>query len=218
MRSAVVPRIVTPTETTGFVIGDLLITNQLALKTKPVKIKSHPCKHFCFCHILARSDYRRTRFGKFYNRMIGIDLGTTNSLCAIFHEGQPKLIPNAHGKLLTPSIVGVLESGEVVVGEAARELRITQPDRCASRFKRHMGSDEKIQLGPHTFTAPQLSSLVLKSLRHDAEQFLGVPVVDAVITVPAYFNDLQRRATRLAGELAGLNVRRIVNEPTAQPL
>ncbi len=150
--------------------------------------------------------------------IVGIDLGTTNSLCAIFRDGQPVLIPNAHGEFLTPSIVGILDDDQVLVGAAARELRVTRPERCQSTFKRHMGSDRKLKIGDKTFTAVDLSSLVLRSLKVDAEAFLGRRVKEAVITVPAYFNDLQRKATRRAGELAGLRVRRIINEPTAAAL
>lgn len=150
--------------------------------------------------------------------IVGIDLGTTNSLCAVFRNGAPELIPNALGQTLTPSVVGVTADGAVVVGEAARELRVTQPQRCASCFKRLMGSAEKVRLDGREFTAPELSSLVLRSLKEDAEKFLGAPVTEAVVSVPAYFNDQQRKATKLAGKLAGLKVRRIVNEPTAAAL
>ncbi|MFN9414596.1 MAG: Hsp70 family protein [Pirellula sp.] len=150
--------------------------------------------------------------------IVGIDLGTTNSLCAIFQDGKPQLIPNAHGGFLTPSVVAILQDGSVLIGDAAKEMRVTQPDRCASRFKRLMGSEEKIEIAGKQFTAPQLSSLVLRSLKTDAEHFFGETVDEAVITVPAYFNDNQRRATKLAGEMAGFQVRRIVNEPTAAAL
>jgi molecular chaperone HscC len=150
--------------------------------------------------------------------IVGIDLGTTNSLCAVFQDGKPQLIPNAHGGFLTPSVVAILQDGSVLIGDAAKEMRVTQPDRCASRFKRLMGSEEKIEIAGKQFTAPQLSSLVLRSLKTDAEHFLGETVDEAVITVPAYFNDNQRRATKLAGEMAGFQVRRIVNEPTAAAL
>lgn len=150
--------------------------------------------------------------------IVGIDLGTTNSLCAVFLSDRPRLVPNALGKMLTPSVVGVLEDGQVLVGEAARELRVTQPQRCASCFKRLMGSDARVELAGRAFTAPELSSLVLKTLKADAEKFLGEEVTEAVITVPAYFNDTQRKATKVAGELAGLKVRRIINEPTAAAL
>lgn len=149
---------------------------------------------------------------------IGLDLGTTNSLCAIFVDGKPKLIPNSHGRFLTPSMVGVLQSGEIVVGETAKELQITHPKRVASRFKRSMGTNHSFALADRSFTPQELSSLILKSLVADAESHLNRPVKEAVITVPAYFNDAQRKATHLAGELAGLRVRRIINEPTAAAL
>ena len=150
--------------------------------------------------------------------IIGIDLGTTNSLCAIFEDGKPKLIPNAHGSVLTPSVVGILDDGQVIVGDAAKELRVTKPGRCASCFKRWMGTDQKIKLGQREFNSTELSSLVLRSLKADAEKYLGQPVHEAVITVPAYFNENQRKATKNAGEMVGLKVRRIVNEPTAAAL
>jgi molecular chaperone HscC len=149
---------------------------------------------------------------------VGIDLGTTNSLCAVFQEDKPILIPNSHGEFLTPSVVGHLQDGQILVGAAARELRVTQPDRCVSCFKRWMGTDRQIQLGDKTFSPIELSSFVLKSLKQDAEHFLGCEITDVVITVPAYFNDHQRNATKHAGRLAGLNVNRILNEPTAAAL
>ncbi len=152
------------------------------------------------------------------SHIIGIDLGTTNSLCGVFLAGEPRLIPNSLGSLLTPSVVGILDDGQLLVGDAARELRVTRPDACASCFKRLMGSDEKVPLLGRSFSAPELSSLVLRSLKGDAEKFLGEEVTEAVITVPAYFNDNQRKATKIAGELAGLKVRRILNEPTAAAL
>lgn len=150
--------------------------------------------------------------------IIGIDLGTTNSLSAVFQTERPVLIPSAHGRYLTPSVVARLEDGQILVGDAAKELRVTKPHLCASRFKRLMGTQEAIQLGNQSFTAPELSSFVLRSLKSDAEKFLSKPISKAVITVPAYFNDLQRRATRFAGELAGLEVVRVINEPTAAAL
>ncbi len=149
---------------------------------------------------------------------VGIDLGTTNSLCAVFRDGEPELIPGAHGRFLTPSCVGLLESGEIVVGEAALELSVTHPERCAAWFKRAMGTDKRFDLAGKPFTAQELSSLVLRSLLADAETHLGSKVEKAVITVPAYFNDHQRQATRIAAELAGLSAQRIVNEPTAAAL
>jgi molecular chaperone HscC len=150
--------------------------------------------------------------------IVGIDLGTTNSLCAVFRDGQPELIPNAHGEFLTPSVIGLMENNQLLVGASARELRVTQPDRCASCFKRWMGTDRKTQLGKRSFSAVELSSLVLRSLKDDAEAFLQTSVSQAVITVPAYFNDNQRKATKVAGEMAGFKVRRIINEPTAAAL
>ncbi|MEZ6057214.1 MAG: molecular chaperone HscC [Planctomycetaceae bacterium] len=150
--------------------------------------------------------------------IVGIDLGTTNSLCALFEGGEPRLIPNAHGEVLTPSVVGMLDDGSLLVGSPAKELRVTRPERCASAFKRWMGTPRKVKVGDKEFTAPELSSLVLKSLKEDAEAYLKGPVDEAVITVPAYFNDNQRKATKLAAELAGLKARRIINEPTAAAL
>lgn len=150
--------------------------------------------------------------------ILGIDLGTTHSLCAVFRAGKAELIPNAFGHLLTPSVVGVLEDGQVIVGRAALELGVTQPELVTRAFKRVMGSEAAIELGSRTLSPPELSSLVLRSLKADAEQHLGCEVREAVITVPAYFNDHQRQATKVAGELAGLAVRRILNEPTAAAL
>lgn len=150
--------------------------------------------------------------------IVGIDLGTTNSLCAVFVEGEPRLIKNAHGSFLTPSVVGVMEDEQVVVGAPAREYRVTHPESCCFAFKRHMGTDRKLKLGKKEFSSTELSSLVLRSLKEDAESELGQEIKQAVITVPAYFNDAQRKATKKAGEIAGLRVRRIINEPTAAAL
>ncbi|MFK8112882.1 MAG: Hsp70 family protein [Rubripirellula sp.] len=149
---------------------------------------------------------------------IGIDLGTTHSLVSVFRDGQPELIRNAHDSTMTPSVVGVLPNGEVLVGQAAKELRVTDPESCTWCFKRYMGQDRRFKLGSKEFTPHELSSLVLRSLRIDASEAIGREVTDAVITVPAYFNDHARQATRLAGEMAGLNVRRMINEPTAAAL
>jgi len=150
--------------------------------------------------------------------IIGIDLGTTNSLVAIFEDGRPRLIRNVYGQVLTPSVVAVVDDGTVVVGDPARDYGVTHPDRCSWGFKRWMGADRRVKLGGRTFTPAELSSLVLRALREDAEKHVGRPVTAAVVTVPAYFNDHQRKATRLAGQLAGLDVRRIINEPTAAAL
>lgn len=147
--------------------------------------------------------------------MIGIDLGTTNSLAACFRNGRAEIIPNRLGEHLTPSVVSVDEEGTVYVGKTARERGALHPVETASVFKRSMGTDREYVLGGKTFRAEELSSLVLRSLKEDAEAYLGEPVTEAIISVPAYFNDLQRKATKRAGELAGLRVSRIINEPTA---
>ena len=147
--------------------------------------------------------------------LIGIDLGTTNSLVACFRNGKAEIIPNRLGKNLTPSVVSVDSKGTVYVGRSAKERAMLHPLESASVFKRSMGTDREYQLGDWKLRAEELSSLVLRSLKEDAESYLGEPVTDAIISVPAYFNDLQRKATKRAGELAGLNVVRIINEPTA---
>jgi len=148
-------------------------------------------------------------------RIVGIDLGTTYSAVGYLTDQGPQLIVNALGDLLTPSAVGIDEDGQVLVGRAAKKLQVTHPDRCASVFKRYMGTDWTIELPGRRFTPEELSSLVLKSLKQDAEACLGEPVDRAVITVPAYFNEHQRKATLRAGKIAGLAVERILNEPTA---
>ena len=147
--------------------------------------------------------------------LIGIDLGTTNSLVACFRNGKAEMIPNRLGETLTPSVVSVDGKGTVYVGRSAKERAMLHPLESASVFKRSMGTDREYQLGDWKLRAEELSSLVLRSLKEDAEAYLGEPVTDAIISVPAYFNDLQRKATKRAGELAGLNVVRIINEPTA---
>ena len=150
--------------------------------------------------------------------IVGIDLGTTNSLVAAWQDGAATLIPNSLGEVLTPSCVSLDEDGSVLVGRAARERLQTHPDRSAAVFKRYMGSNKTLRLGHREFRAEELSSLVLRSLKADAEAKLGVAVTEAVITVPAYFSDAQRKATRLAGQMAGLQVDRLLNEPTAAAL
>lgn len=150
--------------------------------------------------------------------IIGIDLGTTNSLVSIWKDGKSIIIPNALGHILTPSCVSVDDNGDMLVGVAARDRLITFPDSTAAAFKRFMGTQKQIKLGKKKFRAEELSALVLKSLKADAEAHLGEIVTEAVITVPAYFNDTQRKSTRLAGELAGLKVERLLNEPTAAAL
>jgi len=147
--------------------------------------------------------------------IIGIDLGTTNSLVTCFKDGEPIVIPNVFGEYLTPSVVSVDENGEVFVGNIARERLLTHPQLTVSVFKRSIGSKKQYQLGQKTFTPEELSAVIIGKLKEDAEEFLGEKIEEAIISVPAYFNDTQRRATKTAGELAGLKVERIVNEPTA---
>ena len=147
--------------------------------------------------------------------IVGIDLGTSNSAIAVWQDGKPVLIPNSLGHSLTPSAVSVDKDGAVLVGLPARERLITHPQSTSVAFKRYMGADRMVRLGGHNYAPHDLSALVLRSLKSDAEAFLGEPVTEAVITVPAYFNDKQRKATRKAGELAGLRVERLLNEPTA---
>lgn len=146
---------------------------------------------------------------------IGIDLGTSNSLTAYWTEDGPSLIPNAFGHVLTPSIVSVDENNEVLVGQIAKERLITHPALTVSAFKRYMGTDKMYQLGNLTLSPEDLSSFILRSLKSDAENFLGEEIEEAVISVPAYFNDAQRKATIRAANLAGLNVERLISEPTA---
>lgn len=150
--------------------------------------------------------------------IIGIDLGTTNSLVSVWRDGQSHIIPNALGENLTPSCVSIDEDGSVLVGRAAQERLQTHPNRSAALFKRYMGSEKKIRLAGKEFRPEELSSMVLRSLKADAENFLGEAVEEAIITVPAYFSDAQRKATRVAGQLAGLKVERLLNEPTAAAL
>lgn len=149
------------------------------------------------------------------NLAIGIDLGTTNSLIAVWDEGGAKLIPNKFGEYLTPSIISIDDNKNILVGKPAKSRRISHPDKTAALFKRSMGSNMSWKLGEETFNAPELSSLILRSLKEDAEEYLHQPIKDVVISVPAYFSDEQRKHTRLAAELAGLNAVRLINEPTA---
>ena len=148
-------------------------------------------------------------------KTIGIDLGTTNSLVAYWTDNGPSIIPNVLGSNLTPSVVSVDENGEIYVGQIAKERMITHPQLTASIFKRYMGTEKVFNLGKNSFTPEELSSFVIRSLKSDAEAFFGVEVNEAVISVPAYFNDAQRKATKRAAELAGLKVERLISEPTA---
>ena len=147
--------------------------------------------------------------------LLGIDLGTTNSLIAVWQDGQARLIANALGEVLTPSVVSVDEDGSVLVGKAAKARLTTHPERTVGAFKRFMGSDKRFELGEHRFSPEELSALVLGALKQDAEAYLGGSVSEAVISVPAYFSDEQRKRTVFAAELAGLKVQRLINEPTA---
>jgi molecular chaperone DnaK len=151
-------------------------------------------------------------------RAVGIDLGTTNSVVAVLEGGEPTVIANAEGARTTPSVVAFAKNGEVLVGEVAKRQAVTNVDRTIRSVKRHMGTDWKTQIDDKSFTPQQISAFVLQKLKRDAEAYLGETVTDAVITVPAYFNDAQRQATKEAGEIAGLKVSRIVNEPTAAAL
>ncbi|MEV5882489.1 molecular chaperone DnaK [Streptomyces sp. NPDC052020] len=151
-------------------------------------------------------------------RAVGIDLGTTNSVVSVLEGGEPTVITNAEGARTTPSVVAFAKNGEVLVGEVAKRQAVTNVDRTIRSVKRHMGTDWKINLDGKDFNPQQISAFVLQKLKRDAEAYLGEKVTDAVITVPAYFNDAERQATKEAGEIAGLNVLRIVNEPTAAAL
>ncbi len=151
--------------------------------------------------------------------IVGIDLGTTNSLCCIYRDGKPEVIPNGFGEYLTPSCVGLDDDGEqILVGKIAKDRLISHPDLTIASFKRYMGTDVKVELGKKEFTAPELSSFVIRQLITDAEAFLGEKVEEAVVSVPAYFDDNGRNATKLAGQLAGVKVERIINEPSAAAL
>src|SRR6187397_2284813 len=151
-------------------------------------------------------------------RAVGIDLGTTNSVVSVLEGGEPTVIANAEGSRTTPSVVAFAKNGEVLVGEVAKRQAVTNVDRTIRSVKRHMGTDWDVKIDDKSFTPQQISAFVLQKLKRDAEAYLGEPVTDAVITVPAYFSDAQRQATKEAGEIAGLNVSRIDNEPTAAAL
>ena len=152
------------------------------------------------------------------SKIIGIDLGTTNSCVAVIEGGEPVVIANAEGARTTPSVVGFTKTGERLVGQVAKRQAITNPDRTISSIKRKMGTNEKVTIDGKAYTPQEISAMILAKLKADAEAYLGEPVTEAVITVPAYFNDSQRQATKDAGTIAGLNVKRIINEPTAASL
>ena len=152
------------------------------------------------------------------SKIIGIDLGTTNSCVAVIEGGEPVVIANAEGARTTPSVVGFAKNGDRLVGQVAKRQAITNPENTISSIKRHMGTSYKVHAGDKDYTPEEISAMILAKLKADAEAFLGEPVTEAVITVPAYFNDSQRQATKNAGTIAGLNVKRIINEPTAAAL
>jgi molecular chaperone DnaK len=151
-------------------------------------------------------------------RAVGIDLGTTNSVVSVLEGGEPRVIENAEGSRTTPSIVAFAKNGEVLVGEVAKRQAVTNPDRTIRSVKREMGTSWTVDIEAKKYTPQEISARVLMKLKRDAEAYLGETIADAVITVPAYFNDAQRQATKEAGEIAGFNVLRIINEPTAAAL
>ena len=151
-------------------------------------------------------------------KVIGIDLGTTNSCVAVMEGGEPVVIPNAEGARVTPSVVAFSKTGERLIGQVAKRQAITNPERTISSIKRDMGSDRRIKIDDNEYTPQEISAMILMKLKQDAEAYLGETITQAVITVPAYFSDSQRQATKDAGRIAGLEVLRIINEPTAASL
>ena len=151
-------------------------------------------------------------------KIIGIDLGTTNSCVAVMEGGKPVVINNAEGARTTPSVVAFTKTGERVVGEPAKRQAVTNADKTISSIKRHMGTDYKVTIDDKKYSPQEISAMILQKLKSDAESYLGETVTEAVITVPAYFSDAQRQATKDAGRIAGLDVKRIINEPTAAAL
>ena len=152
------------------------------------------------------------------SKIIGIDLGTTNSCVAVMEGGKPTVIANAEGARTTPSVVAFTKTGERLVGEPAKRQAVTNADRTIASIKRHMGTDYKVDIDGKKYSPQEISAMILQKLKADAENYLGEKVSEAVITVPAYFNDAQRQATKDAGKIAGLDVKRIINEPTAAAL
>ena len=152
------------------------------------------------------------------SKIIGIDLGTTNSCVSVMEGGEATVIPNAEGHRTTPSVVAFSKTGERMVGQVAKRQAVTNPDRTISSIKREMGSDYKVEIDGKKYPPQEISAMILQKLKADAEAYLGEPVTEAVITVPAYFTDAQRQATKDAGKIAGLDVKRIINEPTAAAL
>ena len=148
------------------------------------------------------------------SKVIGIDLGTTNSVVAVMEGGEPTVITNQEGSRLTPSVVGFSKNGERLVGQLAKRQAVSNPDRTISSIKRHMGTDYRVTIDDKKYSPEEISAMILQKLKADAEKYLGETVSQAVITVPAYFSDSQRQATKDAGKIAGLEVLRIINEPT----
>ncbi|MBQ4037807.1 MAG: Hsp70 family protein, partial [Clostridia bacterium] len=151
-------------------------------------------------------------------KIIGIDLGTTNSCVAVFEGGEPVVIPNPEGARTTPSVVAFSKTGERMVGQIAKRQAIINPERTIASIKRDMGTARKVEIDGKSYTPQEISAMILQKLKTDAENYLGTTVTEAVITVPAYFSDAQRQATKDAGKIAGLEVKRIINEPTAAAL
>ena len=151
-------------------------------------------------------------------KIIGIDLGTTNSCVAVMEGGKPVVVANTEGARTTPSIVAFTKTGERLVGEPAKRQAVTNSEKTISSIKRHMGTDYKVDIEGKKYSPQEISAMILQKLKADAENYLGEKVSEAVITVPAYFNDAQRQATKDAGKIAGLDVKRIINEPTAAAL
>ena len=152
------------------------------------------------------------------SKIIGIDLGTTNSCVAVMEGGKPTVIANTEGSRTTPSVVAFTKTGERLVGEPAKRQAVTNAEKTISSIKREMGTDYRVNIDGKKYSPQEISAMILQKLKKDAEGYLGEPVTEAVITVPAYFNDAQRQATKDAGKIAGLDVKRIINEPTAAAL
>ena len=151
-------------------------------------------------------------------KVVGIDLGTTNSVVAVLEGGEPVIIPNSEGSRTTPSVVAFTKEGDRIVGQVAKRQAVTNPDRTIMSIKRHMGTSHKVRIDGKEYTPQEISAIILRKLKEEAENYLGEQVTQAVITVPAYFTDAQRQATKDAGVIAGLEVLRIINEPTAAAL
>ena len=151
-------------------------------------------------------------------RVVGIDLGTTNSVVAVLEGGEPVIIPNSEGSRTTPSVVAFTKEGDRIVGQVAKRQAVTNPDRTILSIKRYMGTDHKVRIDGKDYTPQEISAIILRKLKEEAENYLGETVDKAVITVPAYFTDAQRQATKDAGVIAGLEVLRIINEPTSAAL